>query len=192
MLRTSSGTPSGRFVATRTRDGWCSRFRSTRRSRGATRHARSPVHRYGNPDSIPYGDEPVADVGRYPNGPRPEIEARPPARRRLGGRDHSVRGRQPLSGRAGSSGIPRRFAHRGPDTGCGDKCLDSRSRRRRFVRLRIAAEGTGRRFRVEFDLSRTVPAPPAPWGAEATSGIFPVTSEQSATLASTGAYHAFH
>lgn len=29
----------------------------------------------------------------------------------------------------------------------------------------LRREGTDRRFRVEFDLTRTVPAPPAPWGA---------------------------
>jgi hypothetical protein len=29
----------------------------------------------------------------------------------------------------------------------------------------LRREGTDRRFRVEFDLSRPVPAPPAPWGA---------------------------
>lgn len=29
----------------------------------------------------------------------------------------------------------------------------------------LRREGTSRRFRVEFDLSRPVPAPPAPWGA---------------------------
>jgi len=29
----------------------------------------------------------------------------------------------------------------------------------------LRREGTERRFRVEFDLSRTVPAPPAPWGS---------------------------
>jgi hypothetical protein len=28
----------------------------------------------------------------------------------------------------------------------------------------LRREGTDRRFRVEFDLTRTVPAPPAPWG----------------------------
>lgn len=30
----------------------------------------------------------------------------------------------------------------------------------------LRREGTDRRFRVEFDLTRSVPAPPAPWGAE--------------------------
>jgi hypothetical protein len=29
----------------------------------------------------------------------------------------------------------------------------------------LRREGTDRRFRVEFDLTRPVPAPPAPWGA---------------------------
>jgi hypothetical protein len=29
----------------------------------------------------------------------------------------------------------------------------------------LRREGTDRRFRIEFDLGRTVPAPPAPWGA---------------------------
>lgn len=29
----------------------------------------------------------------------------------------------------------------------------------------LRREGTDRRFRIEFDLTRTVPAPPAPWGA---------------------------
>ncbi|HEU0302476.1 MAG TPA: hypothetical protein VFR37_23655, partial [Longimicrobium sp.] len=28
----------------------------------------------------------------------------------------------------------------------------------------LRREGTDRRFRVEFDLARPVPAPPAPWG----------------------------
>lgn len=31
----------------------------------------------------------------------------------------------------------------------------------------LRREGTDRRFRVEFDLTRQVPAPPAPWGFEA-------------------------
>jgi hypothetical protein len=30
----------------------------------------------------------------------------------------------------------------------------------------LRREGTDRRFRLEFDLARPVPAPPAPWGAE--------------------------
>jgi hypothetical protein len=30
----------------------------------------------------------------------------------------------------------------------------------------LRREGTDRRFRIEFDLTRAVAAPPAPWGAE--------------------------
>jgi hypothetical protein len=33
----------------------------------------------------------------------------------------------------------------------------------------LRREGTDRRFRIEFDLGRKVPAPPAPWGARKTS-----------------------
>jgi hypothetical protein len=33
----------------------------------------------------------------------------------------------------------------------------------RFV-YALRREGTDRRFRIEFDLGRKVPAPPAPWG----------------------------
>ncbi len=36
--------------------------------------------------------------------------------------------------------------------------------RRRFS-YALRREGTDRRFRVEFDLSRAVPAPPPPWGS---------------------------
>jgi hypothetical protein len=36
---------------------------------------------------------------------------------------------------------------------------------RRFV-YALRREGTDRRFRVEFDLTREVPAPPPPWGAQ--------------------------
>jgi hypothetical protein len=37
---------------------------------------------------------------------------------------------------------------------------------RRFI-YALRREGTDRRFRVEFDLARPVPAPPPPWGASA-------------------------
>jgi hypothetical protein len=36
---------------------------------------------------------------------------------------------------------------------------------RRFV-YALRREGTDRRFRIEFDLARSVPRPPPPWGAE--------------------------